>query len=191
MLFPGDEGFPEDGRSTSWNNFAPRFGFAFDPFGDGKTSIRGGAGIFLNSRNPAFSNDAQVQTSPFSPTVSLTNPAGGFRNPYQGINNPFPLPFPVPHDFIFPTPVRVYSWDASHFKLQTSTVYNWNLTIERQVQSDLLARVAYVASRTNHLLENENLNPAVYIPGSTLGNDARRPFQPYTSIIQSTFSGNA
>src|SRR5712691_1236235 len=191
MLFPGDEGFPEDGRSTSWNNLGPRFGFAYDPFGDGKTSIRGGAGVFLNSRNPAFSNDAQVQTSPFSPTVSLTNPAGGFRNPYQGINNPFPLPFPVPHDFVFPTPVRVYSWDASHFKLQTSTVYNWNLTIERQVRSDVLARVAYVASRTNHLLENENLNPAVYIPGSALSNDARRPFQPYTNIIQSTFSGNA
>lgn len=191
MLFPGDEGFPEDGRSTSWNNFAPRFGFAYDPFGDGKTSVRGGAGIFLNSRNPAFSNDAQVQTSPFSPTVSLTSPAGGFRNPYLGVNNPFPLPFPVPHDFVFPTPVRVYSWDASHFKLQTPTVYNWNLTIERQLRPDWLARVAYVASRTNHLLENEQLNPANYIAGSTLGNDARRPFQPYTSIIQSTFSGNS
>ncbi|MDQ6699482.1 MAG: carboxypeptidase regulatory-like domain-containing protein [Acidobacteriota bacterium] len=191
MLFPGDEGFPEDGRSASWNNFGPRFGFAYDPFGDGKTSVRGGAGIFLNSRNPGFSNDAQVQTSPFSPTVSLTNPAGGFRNPYLGVNNPFPLPFPVPHDFVFPTPVRVYSWDASHFKLQTPTVYNWNLTIERQLRPDWLARVAYVASRTNHLLENEQLNPALYVPGSTLSNDARRPFQPYTSIVQSTFSGNA
>ena len=191
MLFPGDAGFPEDGRSTSWNNWAPRLGFAYDPTGSGKTSIRGGAGIFLNSRNPAFSNDAQVQTSPFSPTVSFTNPAGGFRNPYQGVNNPFPLPFPVPHDFIFPTPVRVYSWDASHFKLQTTTVYNWNLTVERQMRSDVLARIAYVGSRTNHLLQNENLNPAVYIPGSTLGNDARRPFQPYTNIIQSTFAGNA
>ena len=106
-----------------------------------------------------------MQTSPFSPTVSFTNPAGGFRNPYQGVNNPFPLPFPVPHDFVFPTPVRVYSWDTSHFKLQTPTVYNWNLTIERQLRSDVVARIAYVGSRTNHLLENENLNPAVYIPG--------------------------
>ena len=191
MLFPGDEGFPEDGRSTSWNNFAPRFGFAYDPFGDGKTSVRGGAGIFLNSRNPAFSNDAQVQTSPFSPTVSLTSPDGGFRNPYQGLNNPFPLTFPVPHDFVFPTPVRVYSWDASHWKLQTTTVYNWNLTMERQVRPNWLVRAAYVASRTNHLLANQQLNPAAFIAGSTLGNDARRPFQPYTSIVQSTFSGNA
>jgi hypothetical protein len=189
-IFTGDAGFPVDGRSNSWNNWAPRFGFAYDPFGDGKTSLRGGAGIFLNSRVPAFSNDAMVQTSPFSPTVSLINPPS-FSNPYQGASNPFPLSFPVPHDFVFPTPVRVYSWDASHYKLQTPTVYNWNLTIERQLKPNWLARIAYVGSRTNHLNENEQLNPAVYIPGSALGSDARRPFQPYTSIVQATGSGNS
>ena len=190
-VFTGDPGFPADGRSNSWNNFTPRFGFAYDVFGDGKTSIRGGAGEFLNSRVPAFSNDAQVQTSPFSPTVSLTNPAGLFSNPYQGVNNPFPLEFPVPHNFVFPTPVRVYSWDASHYKLQTPTVYNWNLAVERQLWPNWLVRAAYVASRTNHLMQNEQLNAAVYIPGSTLSTDARRPFQPYTSIVQATAAGNS
>jgi hypothetical protein len=190
-LFTGDSGFPHDGRSGSWDNFAPRFGFAYDVFGDGKTSIRGGSGIFLNSAVPAFSNDSQVQTSPFSPTVSLTNPAGGFSNPYMGVNNPFPLAFPVPHNFVFPTPVRVYSWDTSHYKLQTPTVYSWNLTLEHQLRPDWLARVAYVGSRTNHLNENEQLNPAIYTPGSTLSTDARRPFQPYTSIVQASGSGNS
>jgi hypothetical protein len=132
-----------------------------------------------------------VQTSPFSPTVSLTNPAGGFSDPYAGINNPFPLAFPVPHNFVFPTPVRVYSWDTSHYKLQTPTVYSWNLTLERQLWPDWLMRVAYVGSRTNHLNENAQLNPAAYIPGSTLSTDARRPFQPYTSIVQASGSGNS
>jgi hypothetical protein len=90
----------------------------------------------------------------------------------------------VPHDFVFPTPIRVYSWDASHYKLQTPTVYNWNLTLERQLRADWLVRGAYVASRTNHLMGNEQLNAAVYIPGSTLSTDARRPYQPYTSITR-------
>ena len=190
-IFTGDPGFPPDGRSNSWNNIAPRFGFAYDLTGDGKTSLRGGTGIFHNSRVPAFSNDAMVQTTPFSPTVSLTNPAGPFSNPYQGVNNPFPLPFPVPHDFVFPVPVRVYSWDASHYKLQTPTVYNWNLTLERQLRADWLLRMAYVGSHTNHINENIQLNPSAYIPGSTLSSDARRPYQPYTSIVQASGSGNA
>jgi hypothetical protein len=51
--------------------------------------------------------------------------------------------------------------------------------------------VAYVGSRTNHLNENEQINPAEYIPGSTLSDDARRPFQPYTSIVQASGSGNS
>src|SRR5205814_8445250 len=92
-LFTGDEGFPAHGRSNSWNNAAPRAGVAYDLNGDGKTSIRGGGGVFYNSRVPAFSNDSQVQSSPFSPTVSLINPAGPFSNPYLGVNNPFPLAF--------------------------------------------------------------------------------------------------
>jgi hypothetical protein len=190
-VFTGDSGFPSDGRYASWNNVAPRFGFAYDVTGDGKTSLRGGSGIFYNSRVPAFSNDSQVQTTPFSPTVSLTNPAGPFSNPYLGVTNPFPLPFPVPHNFVFPVPVRVYSWDTSHYALQTPTVYNWSLTLERQLWPDWLGRIAYIGSRTNHLMENEQLNPAAYIPGSTLSTDARRPFQPYTSIVQGTASGNA
>jgi hypothetical protein len=190
-LFTGDAGFPVDGRSASWNNFTPRFGFAYDVTGDGKTSLRGGSGIFLNSAVPAFSNDSQVQTSPFSPTVSLTAPAGGFSNPYAGINNPFPLSVPVPSNFVFPTPVRVYSWDTTHYKLQTPTVYTWNLILERQLRPDWLARVAYVGSRTNHLNENEQLNPAIYTPGSTLSTDARRLYTPYTSIVQASGSGNS
>jgi hypothetical protein len=97
----------------------------------------------------------------------------------------------VPHDFVFPVPVRVYSWDASHYKLQTPTVYNWNLTVERQLWPNWLVRAAYIGSHTSHIIENEQLNPAAYIPGSTLSTDARRPYQPYTSIVQATGSGNA
>jgi hypothetical protein len=85
----------------------------------------------------------------------------------------------------------VYSWDASHYKLQTPTVYSWNLTLERQLRQDWLVRAAYVGSRTNHLNQNIQLNPAMYIAGSSLSTDARRPFQPYTSIVQASGAGNS
>ena len=46
MLFPGDPGVPDGNRADHHTNFAPRVGFAWDVFGNGKTAIRGGYGVF-------------------------------------------------------------------------------------------------------------------------------------------------
>jgi hypothetical protein len=65
-------------------------------------------------------------------------------------------------------------------------VYSYNLTLERQLAGDWLARVAYVGSQSRHLTESLELNPSVYKAGSTLSTDARRAFQPYGSISQAS-----
>jgi hypothetical protein len=190
-LFSGDPGMPTDGRSGSWNNFTPRFGFAYDPFGDGKTSVRGGAGLFQMARNTSFSNNSQIQSTPFSPQVSYTNPTAPVSNPYLGNVNPFPYPRPTPSNYVFVRPIAVSSWDPGHMKLQTQNVYNWNLTLEHQLGSAWLIRAAYVASRTNHIMESQQINAAVFAQNTTSATDqARRPFQPYGSIVQGTASGN-
>ena len=49
LLVPGDPGVGRGIVATKWNHFSPRLGLAWDPFGDGKTSIRAGAGIFYGS----------------------------------------------------------------------------------------------------------------------------------------------
>jgi hypothetical protein len=64
------------------------------------------------------------------------------------------------------------------------------VTIERQLK-DWLARMAYVGSRANHIYIAEELNPAVYIPGSKLGTDARRLFQGFSNISLANQSGNS
>src|SRR5437879_9094860 len=72
VYFPGDSGVPENGVDASWKDFAPRLGFAYDVFGDGKTSLRGGAGIFYDTRIPGIINNRFVDVTPFSPQLILS-----------------------------------------------------------------------------------------------------------------------
>ncbi|HKE05993.1 MAG TPA: carboxypeptidase regulatory-like domain-containing protein, partial [Blastocatellia bacterium] len=68
-------------------------------------------------------------------------------------------PFPPPANSQFTLNQLILSWDPVN-KYQVPTVYNWNLAIERQLPSSVLARVAYVGSHSSHLTETLNLDPA-------------------------------
>jgi outer membrane receptor protein involved in Fe transport len=190
LLFPGDPGVPENGTDPVFSNFMPRLGFAYDLTGDGKTSLRGGAGSFYETRLNGVFNNRFVDVTPFSPQLTVTDPQGPFSDPLQGLVNPFPAPFPPPKDAAFPLPVLVITADPTG-KYKVPVVYNWNLAVERQVTSDIVARIAYVGSHSSHLMIPLELNPAVYIPGSSLGTDARRVFKNYQYITEADQSGNA
>ena len=110
---------------------------------------------------------------------------------WAGITNSFPSPFPPPSNFIFPAPLPVGTSDGSHLDMLNPLEYNWNLTFEHELAPGWLLRVAYVGSHGTHVRDYVDLNPAVYIPGSTLTDDQRRHFLTYSDITQPDYDANS
>jgi hypothetical protein len=190
LFFPGDSQYHGNGVNKSLDQFAPRVGFAYDLLGDGKMSLRGGAGAFYDTRTNSNSNLGMGAGDPYSMSLSLTNPQGPFSNPLLGVSNPFPAPTAPPSDSVFPPPVGVETYDPSG-RYKVPVTYNWNLTLERQLRPGWLARVAYVGTHASNLVETIDLNPSQYIPGSDLGPDDRRLFPGYTDIYMDGQVGNS
>jgi hypothetical protein len=174
-LFRGDAGVPYDGTDAQSRNIAPRLGFAWDITGDGKTSLRGGGGMFYDQHRDGESGNGAVNAAPWSIRLSVTRPTGPFSDPYLGRTD-FNL---VTDDTIgttaapFPRPVLIETLDTTY---KTPLTYNYNVTFERELMPALLARAAYVGSRSVNGRRTVQLNPAVYTPGDTRGTDARRLF---------------
>jgi hypothetical protein len=95
LLFPGDPGVPIGGVNTPLNHVSPRVGFAYDPYGDGKTVFHGAAGLFfggISGNQWEFpSNFAPYAVrNTYSKVVSLTHPYTGDPTEFPTGVNPYP-----------------------------------------------------------------------------------------------------
>jgi hypothetical protein len=162
LLYAGDPGFiGKKGVKNRYNQFAPRLGVAFDPNADGKMSIRASFGVFYDYPNVQIMS-TPTTAPPFGNTVQPPGPLN-FADPYSTVvgGNPFPGAFGPDAPF-----VRFGSYMAQDPDSKATTVYAWNFSLQRQIGNDWLVSATYMGSQTIHIWGNEQLNPAVYIPGN-------------------------
>lgn len=190
LTYAGDPGFPKNGAPSDYNNFAPRLGFAYDLTGDGKTSIRGGAGIFFNQRPPAITFNAFQGIYPWSTSVVLNVPRGRLSDPLAPETSIPKVVANPAKDVPFPAFLNLATLAAGQ-KSASPVTYQWNLTIERQLVASTLLRLSYVGSHSNHVETPVELNPAPFLAGSTKTLQERRVFPDLGSIRQTSQEVNS
>jgi hypothetical protein len=122
--------------------FAPRIGLAWDPFGNGKTSIRAGFGTYYS-----LIDDLSFLMNSLPPANGSASYAGALL-PLLPVT-PGVLP-PASCGPGVPTPCTTFAPQGVQPDAQTPTVQEWNLRVEQQLDQNTVLRVAYVGSHGYH-----------------------------------------
>ncbi len=150
-------GLPQSLIATHYNNWAPRFGFAYRPFTGNRTVFRGGVGLYTATL---------LGASAYPLTGIHTSDVRTFNN-YQGPGIPpaFTLPQVYGGVYNLTTPGNSDLCCLLNPGLRNPQSLQWNFTVEQALSSDLSIQIGYLASQTAGLLKPVDLNQ---VPPSTI-----------------------
>jgi hypothetical protein len=191
LLFHGDPGIPKAYANGSYDDFAPRIGFAWDPTGNGKESVRASYGIFFDQPESYTDRDFSL-AAPWGNQITLTSPSGGFADPFAGYpgGDPFPFAYPPTKSSVFPTGGSYINLPLG---LHHPYMQQWGMSLQRQLGADWVLTADYIGNKATHFRAGTEENPAIYIPGkSTTANTAARrtlsQLNPATGAYYSTIT---
>jgi hypothetical protein len=163
-LFPGDPNYGAGDRpmKTRLNDFAPRIGLAWDPQGNGRTTVRASWGMFYDFPSTLFYYGYSNEP-PWGQAITYNSPPGGFSDPWRGFPGGNPFPYTFSKNSVFPLQAPYVTVPLSY---HPPYLNQWNLSVEKQIGANWLAKASYLGSNTIHFWSPKALNPSQYIPGN-------------------------
>jgi hypothetical protein len=167
-------------ENPSLKNFAPRVGAAWDVFGDGRTSIRGGGGLFYEPLLGNYYRTYGNRTPPFMEQANISRPP--FPNPFGG------------------TLVPLNRLDLFEFEAENPLRLQYNVTFQREVLPQTVVTAGYIGSRGFNQVRNVEANHSVptilpdgryFFPTSPTGGNPPRRNPNFESIRLRTTDGNS
>lgn len=185
LVLEGANGLPLGGVQHRFNNWAPRLGLAYDPFGDGKTAIRVGGGVFYERMQQNVYDFGGLGNPPLVTTPQL-----------YGANLDGISPGLIAGGTIFP--VNVTAVDR---KGQIPTTYSWSFDVQREIGAKTSIDIGYVGNLGRHLQYNRDLGQlplnTTTAPGSTVLSsvnfvqNAARPYPGFQSVNFTEFGATS
>ncbi len=160
---------------TPKKDFAPRVGFAYNVFGNSRTVLRGGYGIFWN--NPLTgTSSSKAQNPPFLLSQSFSTTLVPARRLSEGLPPPPPLDFNAP-----PRGTTRSLFDPNFLD---GYAQQWNFNVQQQLSRDVMFEVAYAGSHGTHLVMKKDINQAPPRVGVT-NQDVNRPYIGLSPLLRS------
>jgi len=173
ILTASRAGWPANLRWTYYRNFDPRFSFAYRPFHNNKTVLRGGFGVFT---------ETTLGSLAYALTGIHTTDTRVFQN-YQGPGKP-PL-WTFPQAFAGSQSLDTVGTQdfvvATDPHLRDPRTYQWTFTVEREISRDTTLRTSYVGSNTVGIIGEADLNQVH--AGTTPYSDSGKPNPDWSRIL--------
>lgn len=186
VRFMGVNGFRTRPYDTDWNNFGPRFGFAWRPLGSDKTVVRGGMGVFF--AHPFDAGAPASATLGFEQSAAINSPDNGITAPFflrSGVPG-YSLDSPVLDDSFGSVPAGVNPVQAiSAYEENRRTGYSmqWNFTLQRQLPKNVMVEAGYLANASRKLASStmsiNQVLPELLTPTSNFRN---RPYPQFSNV---------
>ena len=176
VITASQAGLPQSLRFAQLSDFAPRIGFAWRVFGDGKTVVRGGYGKFIESELGSLIDASWAVEA--SDVAKFTNSVSSGKFLYT-------FPYALPSNLAQPGSQVFDLAGDIHYK--DPYVQQWNLTVERDLGFQTALRLSYDGSHGSNLGVTTNPDQ---VPANTVGYQTATQSAPYPLLAQIIYLTN-